>query len=108
MSGNSVAHWWIQRITAVAMLPLPFICMLLLLSPSLEQGLVDVTTGWRGVLCLLFLLPAYYHGFLGLQIIIEDYVHNITLRAFLITFCKMLTFLTAGAMAVVVALRAVA
>ena len=107
MAGKSIVHWWMQRLTAVVMLPMPFICMLLLLSPSLEQGLVDVTSGWRGVSCLLFLFPAYYHGFLGLQIIIEDYVHDITRRAFLITFCKMFTLVTAGALCMVVLLRAV-
>lgn len=107
MAGKSVWHWWMQRLTAVAMLPLPFICMLLLLTPSLEQGLVDVTTGWRGALCVLFLFPAYYHGFLGLQIIIEDYVHNVTVRALLVTFCKMVTLVTAGSLAAVVLLRAV-
>ncbi|QLL66952.1 succinate dehydrogenase, hydrophobic membrane anchor protein [Anaplasma phagocytophilum str. Norway variant1] len=105
MSGKSVLHWWMQRMTAVVMLPVPIFLVKALLVSDLATGLLDLTHGYKGVLTALFLMPAFYHGVLGVQVVMEDYVHSEVLRAFLITFIKLFAILTVGGFSTVVLLR---
>jgi succinate dehydrogenase / fumarate reductase membrane anchor subunit len=71
------AHWYAQRVSAVALvlLGLWFIVSLATLgSASYEQ-----VSGWLGsplnsALALLLVLTAAYHALLGLQVVVEDYV----------------------------------
>ena len=105
MSGRSVLHWWMQRITAVLMLPLPVLLIMSLLESDLEKGLMSLTVGYKGVLCVMFLVPAFYHAVLGTQVILEDYVHSEVLRAFLITFIKLWSLITVGSVLLVFILR---
>ena len=74
---EGVDHWWKQRLTAVALVPLflwfGFSVALL--------GTADYYTvvGWLGhpvnaVLMILVLAVGFWHGALGLQVVIEDYV----------------------------------
>ena len=70
-------HWWQQRITAVALVPLG-----LWLLPSVARILPlghDVVVQWiqrplNAVLLVLFLAALFHHTHLGLQVVIEDYV----------------------------------
>jgi succinate dehydrogenase / fumarate reductase membrane anchor subunit len=72
-------HWWIQRITAVALLPLTiwFIGSLIAYSGSDHGTFVR----WLGapintVFMVLLLIALFWHAALGLQVVIEDYVHS--------------------------------
>jgi succinate dehydrogenase / fumarate reductase membrane anchor subunit len=72
-------HWWSQRVTAVglAMLGAWFIVSLLCLG-SVEYGAV---TGWianpcNATLLSIFIATMAYHSQLGVQVVIEDYVHG--------------------------------
>lgn len=91
--------------TAVVMLPVPIFLVKALLVSDLATGLLDLTHGYKGVLTALFLMPAFYHGVLGVQVVMEDYVHSEVLRAFLITFIKLFAILTVGGFSTVVLLR---
>ena len=74
---SGVGHFWIQRVTAVALVPLS-----LWFAFSLAQlGRADflVVRGWVhapsvAVTLVLFLAAATYHSALGVQVVIEDYV----------------------------------
>ena len=78
-AGNGVHHWWVQRLTALALVPLAVWLLVSLLSlPSLDfVTLVSWIAGtWTASLLTLFVLIAAWHSSLGLQVIFEDYVHD--------------------------------
>ena len=76
-AGHGTGHWWAQRISAVALVPLaPWFLWRLASLPSLRyedllhcfQGLGDAT------LLSGFLLALLYHSELGVRVVLEDYV----------------------------------
>ena len=71
-------HWWGQRITGVALvvLGLWFAASLVIL-PGLEHHIVVefIGTPLNRVLLSMLCLAAAYHSYLGVQVVIEDYVH---------------------------------
>ena len=74
---SGAAHWWAQRLTAVALVPLTlwFICAALRLVGASHQELLTWIAGPVPVVLLIALvLATFYHLSLGLQMVIEDYV----------------------------------
>jgi len=71
-------HWWGQRVSGIALvlLGLWFVGSLLVM-PSLEHGIAVEFIGrpLNSVLLSLMCLTAAYHSWLGVQVVIEDYVH---------------------------------
>ena len=76
-------HWWGQRISGVALvlLGLWFVVSMLVL-PELEHYTVVDFIGrpLNGVLLSLLCLTIAWHSFLGVQVVIEDYVHAHALK----------------------------
>ena len=78
-AGNGVHHWWVQRLTSLALVPLAVWLLVSLLSlPGLDfVTLVSWMAGtWTATLLTLFVLIASWHSSLGIQVILEDYVHD--------------------------------
>jgi succinate dehydrogenase / fumarate reductase membrane anchor subunit len=75
---QGVHHWWAQRLTAVALIPLVvwFAVSLVMLSGA-DYGVVRAWIGSPLVMVLLALTIAVglHHAQLGMQVVIEDYVH---------------------------------
>ncbi|MEI7871971.1 MAG: succinate dehydrogenase, hydrophobic membrane anchor protein [Alphaproteobacteria bacterium] len=76
---EGVKHWWAQRLTAIALIPLVvwFAISLVMLSGADYE----VARAWIGsplvmVLLILTIVIGLHHGQLGLQVVIEDYVHG--------------------------------
>jgi len=76
---HGLDHWWMQRMTALALIPLG----LWLAASLISQVGADhaafkdwLGTPGRSVAMILFLFAAFYHMKLGIQVIIEDYVHS--------------------------------
>jgi len=103
---EGVDHWWAQRITAIALVPLS------LWFVSAAIGLVgadlDTVQNWIGlplpaILLILLLIAMFYHLSLGLQVVIEDYVHSEFPKLGLIVVLRLLCFgfAVAGIFAVV-------
>ena len=76
---DGVKHWWAQRLTAIALIPLVvwFAISLVMLSGADY----DIARAWIGsplvmVLLILTIVIGLHHGQLGLQVVIEDYVHG--------------------------------
>ena len=75
---EGVEHWWLQRITAVALVPLALWFVIAII--RLVGADVDNVRDWVGnplpaILLVLLLIATFYHAALGLQVVIEDYVH---------------------------------
>jgi succinate dehydrogenase / fumarate reductase membrane anchor subunit len=84
---SGVHHWWLQRLTSIALVPLTiwFVVSLLCL-PGFDHATV---AAWMhhaltSLLLVLLVLTAAWHSRLGLQVIIEDYVHTSGMRTLLL------------------------
>ena len=72
-----VHHWWAQRLTAIALIPLVvWFAISLVMMSGADYGAVRAWIGSPMVMVLLILTIAVglHHGQLGLQVVIEDYV----------------------------------
>jgi succinate dehydrogenase / fumarate reductase membrane anchor subunit len=71
------AHWWMQRVTAVALIPLSFWLIIFLdlsLNAPYQETLAWLTSPVNTVCIVAWILAVFYHAALGLQVVIEDYI----------------------------------
>ena len=90
-SSERVHHWWAQRLTAVALIPLSlwFIYSLAtMLTANYDTVVLWLSNLKNSLLMLFFILILYYHALLGLQVVIEDYVESDRQRKALLLFIK--------------------
>jgi succinate dehydrogenase / fumarate reductase membrane anchor subunit len=76
---NGTGHWWVQRLTAGALLLLtPWFAWLLLGLLGADQYATRMTLAQplNATLLLAYVLALFWHAQLGLQVVIEDYVHG--------------------------------
>lgn len=76
-ASGAAEHWWLQRLTAVALLVLGIWAAIeLVLLPDFSYGtvLAWVHRPYSAVMLILFVLAVGYHSYLGVQVVIEDYV----------------------------------
>lgn len=104
---EGVNHWWWQRLTALALIPL---ALWFVFSVAALAGAEHATVIlWMqspvvAALLILFISVVFYHAQLGVQVVIEDYIHTEWLKnACLITLKFAVVFLTV--MAVVIILQ---
>jgi succinate dehydrogenase / fumarate reductase membrane anchor subunit len=80
-------HWWSQRLTAIALVPLG-LWLALSLGALVPLSYETVVTWMRqpitSILMLLTVSAALYHSYLGIQVVVEDYVHGAAKTAMLI------------------------
>jgi succinate dehydrogenase / fumarate reductase membrane anchor subunit len=72
-------HWWLQRLTSIALVPLSIWFTVSMLSlPSLDHVTVVswMAQSWTALLLIVLVLVATYHSQLGVRVVVEDYVHN--------------------------------
>jgi succinate dehydrogenase / fumarate reductase membrane anchor subunit len=109
-SGGGTHHWWLQRLTSIILLPLVLWLVYFLHSVSeldAEQVMQVLQKPYNLVPAMLFLGIGMYHGMLGMQVVIEDYVSNLAMRYFLIVSVKIFTTATivSGAVALLILVR---
>jgi succinate dehydrogenase / fumarate reductase membrane anchor subunit len=76
---EGVAHWKLQRLTAIANVPL--VLWLIISAVSLSGAGHAEVAAWlaapiNATLMLLLVLSTFWHARLGLQVVIEDYVQH--------------------------------
>lgn len=76
---DGVEHWWLERVSAVALAPLT----VWLVASIVGQAGADyaaliawLKTPLTSTLMILLLIALFYHTALGLQVVIEDYIHS--------------------------------
>ncbi len=93
-------HWWAQRVSAVALLPLTlwFFWSLLLL-PNLDYATLHtwLSVPVSALLAVLLVAVTAYHSYLGTNVVVEDYVHAHATKLFLVVLLRFLYVLCAGA-----------
>jgi succinate dehydrogenase / fumarate reductase membrane anchor subunit len=108
-SQSGVGHWLTQRVTAVALIALGiwFVLMVLsLLHADYATARATVAKPWNATLLVAFILTMFWHAVLGLQVVIEDYVHVRWKEVALMLIIKFLAVL--GALASVLAVLRIA
>ncbi len=74
---SGTGHWWMQRVTAVALIPLSFwliYFMGLSLTAPYQQTVDWLASPVNSVCIVAWIIAVFYHAALGLQVVIEDYV----------------------------------
>lgn len=78
-AGSGVHHWWAQRVTAIALIPLGVwfaTSLIALLGADYSTVTAWLSQPFNAVLTSLLLLMMFHHSWLGVQVVIEDYVHG--------------------------------
>ncbi len=72
-------HWWRERVTALALLPLSLyfvVSVIRLLGADQARMAAYMAEPWNSALFLALIIIMFYHLSLGVQVVVEDYVSN--------------------------------
>ena len=97
---SGTAHWWAQRLTALALIPLSLwfvVSATHLIYADYSVAIDWLHTPWVAVLLTLMLAALFYHAYLGVQVVVEDYVHHEWLKVSTLLLLKSATVLLAMA-----------
>ena len=89
---DGTRHWWMERLTAIALIPLT----VWLVASLVAIGTADYaqTVHWirspaSSIALLLTIVALFHHTQLGLQVVVEDYIHVEWLKIALIIAIKL-------------------
>ena len=94
---SGTGHWWGQRVSAIALIPLSLWFLLLL--PNLDFATARAWLHWpvSGFLAILLVAVVAYHSYLGTTVVVEDYVHAEGYKLIGLLLLRFLHVLVAGA-----------
>ena len=99
-SGQGTAHWWRQRVSAVALVPLIVWFVIAVVSvpiadpPSVVRW---IRGGMHALLLIALVLAAAQHSYLGTRVIVEDYVGGFKARVATLVTLQFVHIILAGA-----------
>ncbi|MGX1096707.1 succinate dehydrogenase, hydrophobic membrane anchor protein [Amorphus sp. MBR-141] len=97
---SGTQHFWHQRLTALANVPLVVFFVVLMISTAGETYPVvldRLSSPWVAILFILTMISISYHMRLGMQIVIEDYVHGEPQRVLLLVANTFFSLIVAAA-----------
>lgn len=78
-AGSGVHHWWAQRFSAILLVPLTIwlVWTLAVVAGADYAAARDwIGSPWNASMAILLVGSTFYHARLGVQVVIEDYVHQ--------------------------------
>ncbi len=92
---EGVTHWWAQRLTALALVAL-MLWFVAYVVATLGEGFTAARESLHApanaILMMLMVSVGFYHGHLGLNVIVEDYVHTAWLKFVALLAVKAIAF----------------
>lgn len=93
---KATGHFWYQRITAITLIPLT-VWVLVFMDKALNVPHAE-TEAWllspvNAAIIVVWVLAAFYHAALGVQVVLEDYVSTVSLRLWMIRFTNLIFLL---------------
>lgn len=104
---HGFSHWWLQRVSAVALIPLSlwFVFSIVSLIGARYIEVIDwMGSTFNASLLIIFVCALLYHAQTGLQVVIEDYIHSKGLNLFLMYAVKF-SSVVLGAIAIISVLK---
>jgi len=95
VKNHGLAHWKLQRISAIAMVPLVIwftSSLMLVLINGYEQSIEWLQNPFNATGLILLFGILYFHAASGLQVVIEDYVHHEGLKIVSLILIKLVAF----------------
>jgi succinate dehydrogenase / fumarate reductase membrane anchor subunit len=106
-AGDGVGHWWAQRFSAILLVFLTVWlvwALTTLIGADHAVAAAFLSHPFHATMAILFVATSFYHGQLGLQVVVEDYVHRRGLEVFLLVAIKVLA-LFGGLLGVIAILK---
>jgi len=80
-AGDGVGHWWAQRFSAIVLVVLTawlIRAVFVVIGAGVDHAAVSawMSNPINAAMAILFICASLYHGVLGVQVVIEDYVHS--------------------------------
>ena len=99
---EGVHHWWMQRLTAIALIPLTL--WFIISIATLNNASYTETVNWLSIplvsiFMILLVSATLYHALLGVQVVVEDYIHQEGFKFLLLIGLKFI-FLVSGVVAI--------
>jgi len=88
---SGVHHWYVQRASAILLILLTawlIYALLTLAGAEYAEARIFLAIPFNAACFALLLVALLYHAMLGLQVVIEDYVHRPALEAVLLFLCR--------------------
>jgi succinate dehydrogenase / fumarate reductase membrane anchor subunit len=93
---SGIHHWWVERVTSVALIPLTlwFVFSVLSLAGHPQADIAHwISHPLVAALLIALILASFHHTQLGLQVVLEDYVHDEGRRIIAILAMKAVVYL---------------
>ncbi len=97
-AGSGTDHFWHQRISAIALVPLVFwFCFSIASLPAMDHASITtwLHSPFNAILMIAAIIAMFFHASLGIQVVLEDYVSQHGIRTIAIIVVKLLCFLLA-------------
>ncbi|MCW5700344.1 MAG: succinate dehydrogenase, hydrophobic membrane anchor protein [Rhodospirillales bacterium] len=86
-ANEGVHHWWAQKVTAIALVPLCIwfvFAVISLMGADLDTFEAWISVFGNALLMILLVLVLFYHAYIGMQVVIEDYLQGAARTAVMI------------------------